>query len=43
MNITVPAGTTQVQSKEILTLVMAEIEKNRAYETEKTLAAIGSY
>jgi hypothetical protein len=43
MNITVPAGTTQVQSKEILTLVRAEIEKNRAYETEKTLAAIGSY
>jgi hypothetical protein len=43
MNITVPAGTTQEQSKEILTLVRAEIEKNRAYETEKTLAAIGSY
>lgn len=43
MNITVPAGTTQGQSKEILTLVRAEIEKNRAYETEKTLAAIGSY
>jgi hypothetical protein len=43
MNITVPTGTTQGQSKEILTLVRAEIEKNRAYETEKTLAAIGSY
>lgn len=43
MNIAVPAGTTQEQSKEILTLVRAEIEKNRAYETEKTLAAIGSY
>ena len=43
MNIAVPTGTTQEQSKEILTLVRAEIEKNRAYETEKTLAAIGSY
>jgi hypothetical protein len=43
MNIAVPAGTTQEQSKEILTLVRTEIEKNRAYETEKTLAAIGSY
>ena len=43
MNINVPTGTTQEQSKEILTLVRAEIEKNRAYETEKTLAAIGSY
>ena len=43
MNIAVPAGTRQEQSKEILTLVRAEIEKNRAYETEKTLATIGSY
>ena len=43
MNIAVPTGTTQEQSKEILTLVRAEIEKNRAYETEKTLATIGSY
>lgn len=43
MNITVPTGTTKEQSKEILTLVRAEIEKNQAFQTEKTLAAIGSY
>ena len=43
MNITVPTGTTKEQSKEILTLVRAEIEKKQAFQTEKTLAAIGSY
>ena len=42
MSITVPAGTTTEQSKEILTLVRAEIEKNNAFQTEKTLAAIGA-
>lgn len=43
MNITVPVGTSQEQAITLTKIVKSEIEKHQAFQTEKTLAAIGSY
>ena len=43
MTINVPVGTTQEQAKEFAKIAQSQIEKHQAFQTEKTLAAIGSY
>jgi hypothetical protein len=42
-NLTLPSGTTETQAKDLTSLVKQELEKYTSYQTEKTLAAIGSY